>query len=161
QFAQGPTQAVNVPSDTEASNQTFTGLPLAIVNGAGITSGQVTLHFNPALLELTGTAAPAAGIDSFTVSGIDNVHGSATLAFTSATALPADALTLGTLGATVQDVYATAYRAKELLHLDGLTLMAAGTPLAGQTMDGAHVAAFRGDASGDGKFGVVDANLAS
>src|SRR5262249_43475215 len=122
QFAQGPTQAVNVPSDTEASNQTFTGLPPAIVNGARITSGQITLHFNPALLQLTGAAAPAAGIDSFTVSGIDNVHGSATIVFTSATALPAGALTLGTLGATVQDVYATAYRAKELLHLDGLTL---------------------------------------
>ena len=46
-----------MPSDTELTNQTLTGLPLAISDGAGVHSGQVKLHFNPSLLHLTGSYA--------------------------------------------------------------------------------------------------------
>src|SRR5262249_19159604 len=120
QFAQGPTQTVNVPSDTELTTQTLTGLPLEITAGAGAHSGSATRALYPNLLTLSNSAT-AVGADTITVVA-DNLLGSATISFTSAAGLPAGTVVIGTLNATVKDTFHSAYGAKELLHLHNALL---------------------------------------
>ena len=50
----------HVPSDTELGVQTGTGLPLEITEGAGATSGTVTLSYDPNLLAINNTATAVA-----------------------------------------------------------------------------------------------------
>ena len=59
-FACGPEQPVNVPA-AYRNTSVYLGLPITISNGAGVTSVNLTMTFNPSLLDVTGRGGRLAG----------------------------------------------------------------------------------------------------
>jgi endonuclease/exonuclease/phosphatase family metal-dependent hydrolase len=147
-FTRGDGQPVNVPA-------TGSGLPLTISNGSGVTAVTLDLAYNPALLSITGAAVGAGVPAGASVTLTTPTPGVAQLVFSSPTALPAGAVSFVSLTAAVP---ATApYLAKELLQINNLSVN--GGALAAVADDGVHVAAYLGDATGDGSYSSQDALL--
>ena len=63
-FARGPDSADSI----NIGNNTSNGIPVSLSNGSGVTSGSVTVTYNPSLLTVTGAFPnPALGGASFTL----------------------------------------------------------------------------------------------
>ena len=149
-FARGYGQTVNEPAAAT------TGIPLTLSNGDGITSVSLDLHYNPALLDITGatvgTGLPAGAsvtLDTTTTAGV------ATVTFSSPTALSAGALTFVNLQANVP-VTAT-YAAKEILDLQNIVINGGAVPALDEA--GIHIAAFFGDTNGNQRNDAADVSL--
>ncbi|HYV37005.1 MAG TPA: hypothetical protein VE988_14965, partial [Gemmataceae bacterium] len=148
-FARGPNGAANIKVPQSGG----TGIPITLSNPVAVTDVIFQLHYNPALLVITGTLSNTSGTFSLvgTASG-----GVANLSFHSNTALSAN-LTLGQIVAHVPDSAAANYKAKELLHLSDILINGATASVVND--DGVHVAAYVGDVSGDGALSPLDASL--
>lgn len=137
-LARGPGQAVAVPLLLSAS--------------AGVTSVALRLRYDPALLSITaanvaeGIAGAQVTLDTTTAPGV------AIFTFTSP-ALPAGVSEFARLTATVPDMAASRYLAKQVLDLFNVTVNGAA---AGDD-DGVHINAYFSDATGNGTLTSADA----
>jgi hypothetical protein len=159
--ADGPGQALNAPGN----NQVGGGEPLYLYNPAlgWVTRVQVTLDYNPALLNLSGAVPnPALSGSTFTMLG-SSVPGKAVFEYSGTAAdaalLQGGNMALGFLNATVPSGSAAApiYKGIDLLHLSNLAVNEGAIPAA--AADAVHLAAFVGDADGNGSYGSNDAVL--
>ncbi len=150
-FARGPdsAHAINLP------NNSTNGIPIALSNGAGVTSGTLTLQYNASLLNVTGATTTLSGA-TFTLDAA-STPGNAILDFSSSTALGSGAVILGSLQATVPS--GAAYKSKALLHWSSTVLMAGTTPLTTVGDDGVQVVAFLGNTTGSGTYTSADSVL--
>ncbi len=153
-FARGYGQPVNVPATSNA------GLPITLSTGLNVSGVDLTLHYNPALLTITGfnTSIPGA-LATLNVT----TPGTAILTVSSATQFSSSAgtFTLGDLTASVPNN--APYGGKEILDITGLSVFdnSPGVPLALPAVadDGIHVAAYFGDTNGDAMYSTQDATL--
>jgi hypothetical protein len=155
--ANGPLQPLEAPG----ANQSGGGYPLYLdvhhTGVASITDVQVTLTYNPALLNVASTSTSING-GTFTVSAS---AGTAVLHWSGANlgAVAGAPFPVGFITATVPNGSATnpIYRAKDLLHLSSPSINSGSYAVT--TSDGLHVVAFVGDADGNGSYGSADAAL--
>jgi hypothetical protein len=150
--AQGPGQNLNAPG----MNQVGGGYPLYLTDGNGVSNVQVTLQYNPALLQVTGVTG-----SGFTLSA-SSTPGNAVLVY-SGPALASTANTPVVVGYITAKVPSgtsatpTPYKAKDLLHLAGASLNGGARAVA--TSDALHLVSFVGDADGNGSYSSNDAVL--
>ncbi len=142
-FARGPDSVDTI----ELPNTATTGIPLNVSVGSGITSGNFTLQYNPALLSISG-ASVNTGLTGASLSlDAASTTGTAILDFSSPTALTqTGAVRLGGLVATVPATANSLYRSKALLHWSGVTLN--GGAINAEGGDAVEIVAYFGDASG-------------
>lgn len=146
--ARGPGQVLGVAiADT--------GLAVRLSNGAGVTSVRFTLAYDPALLGVAtlarGSGLPAAATFSVTPLG----SGLIAVEITATAGLPAGAITLAQLVATVPT--GVAYGAAGVI--DVRDLQVNGGALAALDDDAVHVAAFTGDVTRDRQLSSADVAL--
>jgi hypothetical protein len=147
-FARGPGQRVDVPADR-------TGLPLHLSNGSNVIRVSLTLHYDPALLTLTG-AAPGPGVPAGASVTLDTrTPGTAVLTL-SGVVLPPGPIDFVTLTAMVPDT--APYGAKQLLDLTDVQVNAGSTPV--RDDDGVQVIGYFGDTTGNGGYSALDATRA-
>jgi hypothetical protein len=149
-------QPVNLPAD-----ELTAGLPLSVSNGQGVTEVSLEVHYDPALLTVSAFTLDSAieSRASVTTFEISTPPGVAVLTITAPTGL-ADAAGLLTLGSFTAVVPAAAsYGGKHVLDIDALQVSTAAGVLQAFDDDAVHVAAFLGDASGDGWYNSPDATL--
>ncbi len=154
-FARGPDGAdpINLP------NSATTGIPLNVSIGSGITSGQFTLQYNPALLSITAVAVDTSLTGATLSLDAASTAGTAILDFSSPTALTqTGALRLGGLVATVPNSAASLYKSQALLHWSGVTLN--GGAVAAQGADSVEIVAYFGDAAGTANGNLSGADAA-
>ncbi|MBI1397472.1 MAG: tandem-95 repeat protein, partial [Betaproteobacteria bacterium] len=144
EIARGPGQSLAIPAVGYA-------FPVTLDNAAGATSVSFSLHYDPALLTVSGFSGGTlpAGAQ---VSVDTSVAGVLQVSITSQTAFGAGRVVLGDLAATVPA--GATYGAKDLLHLTDVQLDGGASAARGD--DGLHVVAFLGDASGDGTYTTLD-----
>ncbi len=146
--ARGPGQALGL-----AVNDT--GLALRLSNAAGVTAVGFTLAYDPALLGVAtlsrGNGLPAAA----TFAATQVVPGQIVVQITLLGGLPAGAITLAQLVATVPG--SASYGAAELL--DVRNLQVNGGAMAALDDDAVHVAAFAGDVNRDRSLSAADVSL--
>jgi uncharacterized repeat protein (TIGR03803 family) len=147
--ADGPGQPLNAPG----ANQAGGGYPIYLKDSTGtVTNVQLTLNYDPTLLTVSGVQGT--GFSLLPAS----IPGAAVLQYSGA-ALPAGTPNpIGYLLASVPAGTAASpmpYKAKNLLHLSGVSLNSGTIPVA--TSDALHVVAYVGDASGDGIYSSDDA----
>ncbi len=154
-FVRGPGQTVNLPADTSD------GIPLSLSDGSGVRSVSLQISYNAALLEITAATVAAGMPEGSTVSLNRPIPGFAIITFTSPTDLPAGGQTFVNLRAQVPTANANEnYGAANLLDVQGITVLdSGGTPLPVIDDDGVQVAAYFGDASGNGRVNASDAAL--
>jgi hypothetical protein len=149
--ANGPGQALSAPG----MNQANAGYPIYLNDTtAQVTSVQVTLNYNPALLTVSGTSG-----GDFTLLA-SSTPGQALLQYSGPPLAAGPQTPLGFLLATVPGGTAskpTPYRAKDLLHFSNPSLN--GGSIAVATSDALHLVAYVGDADGNGSYGSNDAVL--
>ncbi len=145
-FSRGPGQEVDVPAQAE-------DLPLTLSNGSGVTSLELNLAYNPALLAITeavlGPDAPAGAalvVDT-------SVVGVVTLSYSHTAPLAAGASQLISLRAEVPP--AATYGAAHVLDISNATLN--GGSIAVTADDAIHATAFLGDATGNREYSGLDA----
>jgi hypothetical protein len=132
------------------------GYPLYLADGNGVTSVQVTLQYNPNLLQATGATG-----SHFTLSA-SSTPGNAVLVYSGpalATA-PNTPVTVGFITANVPGGTAanpTPYKAKDVLHLTGASINGGAIKVA--TGDALHMVSYVGDADGNGGYSSNDAVL--
>jgi hypothetical protein len=149
--ADGPGQALNAPG----MNQAGGGYPVYLNDSTGtVTSVQVTLDYNPALLAVTGVT----GAD-FTLLGT-STPGQAILQYSGPALQVGKETPIGFVTASVPGGRAATpmpYRAKELLHLSDALLN--GGSITAVTGDALHLVAYLGDGDGNGAYTSNDAVL--
>jgi autotransporter-associated beta strand protein len=147
--ADGPGQALSAPGANRAGG----GYPVYLSDSSGaVTSVQLTLNYNPALLSVTGVSGTG-----FTLLG-GSTPGQALLQYSGPALSAGNQTPVGYLQATVPSgtaVNPTPYRAKDLLHLSGVALN--GGALSVVTVDALHLVAYVGDGNGDGSYSSDDA----
>jgi len=146
-FARGAGQPANVPA-------TATGIPLRVSDAAGVTSVQADLLFDPALLTVpTGTFAAAFG-GTLTVT---TIAGGVRLTVTGLSGATGTNATVASVGASVPN--AAPYASKQVLNLQNASIN--GGAIAARDDDAVHLAAYFGDATGNGGLSGQDASLVS
>ena len=149
--ADGPGQALSAPG----KNQVGGGYPIYLDDQSGmVTSVQMTLDYNPALLTVSGVTGSGFVLLS------SSTAGQVVLQY-SGPALPTGVQTpIGYLLASVPAGTSSnpvPYKAKDLLHLANVSLNGGTIPVA--TSDGLHLVAYVGDADGSGSYTSNDAVL--
>jgi hypothetical protein len=154
----GRGQSVNLPA-----NELTAGLPLAISRGQNVGRIEFELRYDPQLLEITAFTLA----DSVVLRGAERVldistAGVAILTITAPSGLTDEAgsLIAGSFTARVPD--AAPYGGAHGLDIAALQVYDTGdvaTELPARDDDAIHVAAFIGDASGDGSYNSPDATL--
>jgi hypothetical protein len=127
--------ANNIPGD---------GIPIALSNGMGVTSGSFTLQYNPSLLTISGAVSKVAGA-SFVLVSNNTATGTAVLSLSSPTALGSGSISMGSLLATVPLTAGANYGAEQLLHFSSVQLNGTAGAIAATNADGVQVAAYFGD----------------
>jgi uncharacterized repeat protein (TIGR03803 family) len=149
--ADGPGQGLNAPGN----NQLGDGYPIYLDDTTGnVTSVQVTVNYDPTLLNVTGVSGTG-----FTMLA-SSPPGLAVLQYSGPALAAGSETPIGFLQATVPAGTAanpTPYRAKDLLHLSNVLLNGGSIPVA--TSDGLHLVAYVGDADGNGTYSSNDAVL--
>jgi hypothetical protein len=149
--ADGPGQPLEAPGN----NQIGGGYPVNLNTAsfsAPVTDVQATLSYNPALLTVTPTSTTTFTVTVPTV-GTAQVH-------YHGVGLNGTQVALGVLTATVPSGTAATpvpYKAKDLLHLSGVTINGSASNVA--TGDALHLVAYVGDADGNGNYSSSDAVL--
>ncbi|MDD5388106.1 MAG: Ig-like domain-containing protein [Gallionellaceae bacterium] len=133
---------------------TLGGLPITLLNGAGVSHIQFSLAYDSALLTITGASLGSGltGSVDLSVAGLVQVN------LSSAAPLGNSAKEVLRLEGDVPLDAQNQYGGKNLLHLYDVSLSnAGGGALATRVDDGLHVAAYVGDGNGDGTYTTVDA----
>jgi subtilisin-like proprotein convertase family protein len=150
-------QPVNLPA-----NVLTAGLPLRISNGMGVTRVELAVQYDPALLSISAFTLNAAVASRAAYTLDTTVSGRAVLTITAATGL-ADVVGQLTVGSFTAQVPNNApYGAKHVLDITDLRVLDnSSTPveLPAFDDDAVHVAAFFGDANGDGAYNSPDSTL--
>jgi autotransporter-associated beta strand protein len=153
--ADGPGQPLNAPGN----NQIGGGYPLYLTDGRGVSKVNVTLNYNPTLLNVTGVTG-----SGFSLLGT-STPGHAVLSYSGPALAPSAALnpipvTVGFVTATVPagtTANPTPYKAKDLLHLSNISVGGNTEAVVGN--DALHVVAYVGDADGNGAYSSGDSVL--
>ena len=160
--ADGPGQPLNAPG----TNQSGGGYPIYINDSYGtVTNVQLTLNYNASLLTVTGaTSNSNLPGSSFTLNTGLSTPGHAVLQYSDSGANSANLkgaqIPLGFLTASVPSgttANPTPYRAKDVLHLSGVSINSGAIPVT--TNDGLHLVAYVGDGDGNGGYSSNDAVL--
>lgn len=147
-FARGYGQPVNVPANGS-------GLPLRISDGSGVTSVQVDLIYDSALLSIpTGTFPGGPFGSTLTIS---TISGGVQLSVSGLTGATGSNATIASIGASIP--VTAPYSAKQLL--DFRNVVVNGGAIASRDDDSVHVAAYLGDSNGSRTLTGGDASLAS
>jgi hypothetical protein len=147
-------QPLNVPA-----SELTAGLPLSISNGQGVTEVSLEVHYDPALLTISAfildpaVESRAAYVLNTSTSGV------AVLSITAATGLAdvAGPLVVGSFTAVVPDD--APYAGKHVLDIADLQVYSGEAEVPSRDDDAIHIAAFLGDANGDGWYNSPDATL--
>jgi len=144
-IVRGPGQALNSPT-------TSVGLPVIVSNAAGATKVAFTLIYNPALLSVSA-AGLSAGLPAGTTLSADvSVAGRVRVTLSLGGPVGAGALELVRL--TAQVPVLAPYGGKQVLELESVQINDGA--MAVRDDDGLHVAAYFGDASGNGSYSALD-----
>lgn len=128
-------------------------LPVSFSNGAGVTTANFQLRFDPALLSITG-ANVASGLPAGATVNLDQaIPGVASLQFTSPTPLPAGLIRFIDLQTSVPG--AAPLWQKQVLDLANISLN--GGSISASDDDAVQVVAFPGDLTGNGRHSGHDA----
>jgi hypothetical protein len=149
-FMRGPGQAVSVPAGAGS------GIPLRLSDGAGVTSIQLTLRYDPSLLRVTGATLGSGLPAGATLTVGTGTPGIAVLTFRSTTPLGAGPVTFASLTATVPET--AAYGSVDVLDLTNLAVN--NGAVAVRDDDAVHVVGYFGDTSGNGTLNSIDAQRA-
>jgi hypothetical protein len=148
-FARGPDGA----STIKVPNNSAKGVPVTLAAApAGTKDVVFTLHYNTALLTVTGASTgDSSGTGSTFTAGTPN-NGAVTFTWHNGTGLSGN-IVLGDIVANVPNSAANLYKAKELLTIDGITVNGTALTL---TSPAVHINAYFGDLSGDGQITGLD-----
>jgi hypothetical protein len=151
--AEGPGQLLNAPG----MNQAGGGYPIYLADGNGVAGVQVTLNYNPNLLQVTGATGANFTLSPFSTPGhAVLIYSGPALASTPGTPVTIGYLTAQVPGGTTANPMP--YRARDLLTLTNITLSGGGhTPVPSTTA--LHLVAYVGDADGNGAYSSGDAVL--
>lgn len=145
-FTRGPGQSVDVPATSH-------GLPLTVSDGFGIQSLDLTLHYDPALLGITGASlGPDAPADA-TLAADTTVPGRLTLRYAASTPLAAGPSTWATLAAQVP--ITAHYGAAHVLAISEVVVNAGQQSAVAD--EAIHLAVYFGDTTGDQDYSGLDA----
>ena len=158
-FMRGPGQPVDVPATQQRLPVTF-----ASAAAGNVRSMVFTVGFDPALLDITGAVAGAALPAGSTVSFFREAAAGGgqqariTITLPGSTALPAGALRLVDLVATVPT--AAVYGRTQFIDLT-VTQINGSAPLPGGVAedDALHIVGYWGDTTGDARYGADDVSL--
>jgi hypothetical protein len=140
-FMRGPGQPTNVPGNV-------TGAPIRMTNGGTFTNVTFELHFDPALLHVTGLTNPVGGTASVDLS----TAGAAIVSVKFNSPVSGANLELTRL---IADVPATAtYGAKQLLDIRNIVVDAGAVSMRGD--DGVQVVGFIGDDTFSATYTLLD-----
>jgi phospholipase/lecithinase/hemolysin len=146
-----PGVSIAVATINAAQNFPGDGIPVALSNGLGVTSGSFTLQYNPNLLTISGAVSKAAGA-LFTLVSNNTVTGTAVLSLSSSASISSTAtpIAMGSLLATVPLTATASYGAQQLLHISSVQLNGTAGPIAATNADAVEVAAYFGDVTAAG-----------
>ncbi|MCB1967273.1 MAG: tandem-95 repeat protein, partial [Candidatus Accumulibacter sp.] len=144
-FMRGPGQTIDL---TAPSQNGF--LPLYLSDGAGVSSVEFTLNYDPADLVIQGVSAGADLPGNATIDRLPTAAGVLKVSITSPTPLAAGKVQLLNIEASVPTT--AAYGAKNLLDLEDVRVN--GQSATGD--DALHLVAYLGDTSGDASYGTLD-----
>jgi hypothetical protein len=146
-FARGPDQPVDVPA-------TGAGLPISISEAGGVTSVSLTLHYDPALLNISNVAM-ASGLTGWSITAANFATSGQVALSASGPALSSGTRDLFVLTAAVP-VNAT-YAATQVLRLENVQIN--GGAVAAVADRAVQKVAFFGDATGNRGYSAMDASL--
>jgi len=141
-FARGPGQAAGVATSAA-------GVPIRISGAGSFTTVAFEIHFDPALLQVTGFSNPAGGTATVDLS----MPGVARVQVVFAAAVSGADLELGRLIATVP--VTAPYGARQVLDLRNVSVDGGAT--AALDDDGVHVVTIPGDTTGNAAYSSLDA----
>jgi hypothetical protein len=147
-FTRAPGQVVDVPA-----NDVPVGLPISFSEAAGITTVELVVEYNAALLDISGVTLGAGAPATATVAANVTDPGYAVVSFSNATALPAGAANLINLTATVPSD--ATYGGTHVLRVTNLSVN--GGAIAATQGAALHVVALFGDSTGNGGYSGLDA----
>jgi autotransporter-associated beta strand protein len=153
-FARGPDGAnpIKVP------NNSAKGIAVTLAAAAAGTKDVIfTLHYNPALLTVTGASTGDSSGTGSTFTAGTPANGAVTFTWHNGTGLSGD-IVLGDIVATVPNSAANLYKAKDLMTIDNITVNGTALTL---TSSAVHINAYFGDLSGDGQITGLDLANAS
>jgi hypothetical protein len=153
-FARGPTQEARGPAAGSGLDLPG-GLPIQLSDADGVTSFELTLSYDPELLEITGVQLGPDAPDGSEVEGNFTIPGEVTVAFITNGVLSGGAADIVSLTATVPE-HAT-YGAAHVLEITHLEVNAGALQATGD--DALHVVAFPGDANANRRHDTEDARL--
>ncbi len=153
-FARGPGQTVNVPASDSH-------LPLTLVDnrdgGTGIKSMDVTIEYDPALLEITAASLDPDAPAGVSLTAYTDTPGLVTLSLTSAAA-PFSGGVFDLITLTVGVLATAVYGNTGVLEITELNVIDAQDAAVPTTADNAlHTAVYFGDATGNGAYSGLDA----
>ena len=140
-FARGPEQPADLPGLSR-------GVPIRIENAGTFTTARFEVHFDPALLQVTGVANPLRGTAKVELS----TPGVAAIEVVFAAPVSGTSLELTRVLATVPA--SAPYGAKHLLDIRNIVID--GGAIAAQDDDGVHVVGFVGDATFSATYALLD-----
>jgi hypothetical protein len=153
-----PGATLSVPDFARAPGQSVDyavgghGIPVTLSNAAGVTSVTFHVDYDPTLLTISGVVAGSVPAGATLVVNV-STPGHAVFTFTSPTALPAGAVSLGAIAASVPATATYGTRQALKFGIDGAT---GGTVAAD---DALQVVALLGDTDGSGQYDAQDATL--
>lgn len=151
---------VSAPGETVGLPGARAGLPLTISDGTGVRNAVIQVDYDPVLLSITGatlgSTMPAGAEVTFETTGT----GTGVITFNSPVDLTPGEHVLLHLQATVPaDDPERIYGRHQIVSLQVISLTdVEGQPLSVLADHGVHVAALRGDVSGNGRVNAVDAS---
>ena len=149
--ADGPGQALVAPGQNQAGG----GYPIFLDDSTGtVTSVQVTLNYNPALLTVSGVTGSGFSLQP------SSTPGHAVLQYSGPALAKGTQTPIGFVTATVYPGTTSSpapYKAKDLLHLSAISLNGGAVNVVGG--DALHLMAYVGDADGNASYNSNDAVL--
>jgi len=150
-FARGPDQAVNLPTENSP------GIPLTLSMGLDVTRVDFDVLFQPTLLTIHGFTCTIAGA-SVAFQGLAPGMARVTVSSPSQFSSSAGSIELGRLAASVPGT--AAYGAQQLLDLANVSVKnGASQPRPSRDDDGVHMAAFVGDVNASQTYTSGDVTL--
>ncbi len=140
EFSRGAGQSVNLPASGA-------GIAVRIGNAAGASSVSFTLHYDADLLDMTGALS---NLPAVTVTTDLSVAGQIGITVTGISGLTGATTELVHLTATVPASALARYGQSHVLDLRDVSINGGAMPV--RDDDGLHVAAYLGDATGDGAY---------
>lgn len=145
-MARGPGQSVDLPADAA-------GIPIRLSDSEGVTSVDLVLRYDPALLTINGASPGGALPDGSTVTTDLSVDGEVTIGIIAASPLGTGLTEIVTLDASVP--ITAPYGAKHILDITNVSVNGGDIPAIAD--DGLHLVTYLGDATGNAGLSSLDA----